>query len=231
VAATCSENEEDTFVLGDCGGSDTDDTDELLASKSRYVGLQRVGNTSPLDESEKQVGREGASEESQENRRPALVVTALTSGREFQAGEGQSHEEWMFGFSSSSARRSAAQNKAQQAGRAFSAGVQHPGMASLPAQQMRMDRPSTVTGVHTLMLSASHSVTETILQSSGAINSQRDCEPADSEGLVDTNVRIRDVDTDGVQVQRIQHSPSSKTTFKFSNVLPPVIPDFKLQYM
>ncbi|GAX82212.1 hypothetical protein CEUSTIGMA_g9640.t1 [Chlamydomonas eustigma] len=228
VAATCSEDEEETFVLGDYGGSDTDDTDELLASKSRYVVDNGAAATRLQDQSIKgSLGREGTSNENHEDsrlgtRRHMSAVTALTSGREVQEGGVQSNEDWMFefGVSARSARKTA-----QQTGNASSSSVLHPsmvhpGMSIASVHQTLMKARAEAFQKNASIASTPHTGVATSTQSIHATDSRRE-NAAGSAFAFEPEV----------QVQRVHHSPSSHNSLKFRNALPSVPSDFKLEYM
>lgn len=247
VAATCSEDEEEMMVWGGASGSDTDDTDELLAKKSRIADppqtRRKVGAASTLA--------------------PGTVVTSLARvSPELAVADGMPtplrpvpNDDWMFGFSkmplsegpSASAGAQLVASGAELIGTPSSSlatrGIKptpvHPLLASSnasskkPAEVNRSISNANPSGPQPSV--GSSQPVESILNMSGSDgrlwqegshqvpgNAQQE-----SSGLQGTGMQLN------VDVQRVQHVSERviHTGVQFANVLPSIPPDFKLTYM
>ena len=262
VAATCSEDEDDgnMLVYGGVSGSDTDDTDELLARKSCYVAAPEPAAAAAAAAARRL--RSGA----EDGAEAGPSVTAVTTTRPLpQLGPGQSNDDWLFGFSVKTKPTSGSAAAVLHPGMAgtrdssmqfpgasgAAARVLHPGLAGwappasavLPSQAASsfdrqigsMPSPDVTRGASQdgPWLPAESPQEEVPGEgSSGLQQSPASPTSALPAPLLASKVEVED--EGDIQVQRVQFAGSSSSPaaggFRFANRLPPVPSDIDLTF-
>ena len=243
IEATCSEDGDATFVLGGDSGSETDDTDELIARKSPYKALPPAGHGAhPAAASGTQAYRasRAASKSCDKATGVSSSITTVVTSRPLALPPGGPHgsdEDWMFGFSVTgrsllSPCNAPSPSDSQRAlGRSLvpARATVHPAMAphlevtssdaiSIPNDDPLKDSHRALRPPYVVLSEASSVVRMGSEQQAAAHHVRPDT----------------DGEEDAALVQRVQYggpdAPPSTTGFRISNALPALQPDFKLTF-